>query len=92
MPYSLEIYLHNNPNIVIKGFWPIEDIPPKEVIETAKKMPTYFVFYQSCSSCPHTGTAPAPWQQLSPITLTPILQIERLEKQTFYSLYQIKSK
>lgn len=92
MPYSLEIYLHDNPNVKTMGYWPIDNFPPKEIIDAAKKMPTYFVFYQSCASCPNAGVAPAEWQQLSPVTLTPILQIERLEKGKFYTLYQIKSK
>jgi 4-amino-4-deoxy-L-arabinose transferase-like glycosyltransferase len=45
MPESLEIYLIKNPNIKIKGYWPIDTFP-KEVLEQAKSKNTYFVFYQ----------------------------------------------
>ena len=84
MPYALEIYLHDNPNITIKGFWPVEGTPPKEVLEAAKKMPTYFVMYQGCPSCPETGIAPSEWKAES------VLEFERIEPDSFYNLYEIK--
>ena len=84
MPYALEIYLHDNPNITIKGFWPVESTPPKEVLEAAKKMPTYFVMYQGCPSCPETGIAPSEWKAES------VLEFERIEPDSFYNLYEIK--
>jgi 4-amino-4-deoxy-L-arabinose transferase-like glycosyltransferase len=84
MPYSLEIYLHNNPNIKIVGYWPITDNPPKEAIDMSKKMPTYFVFYQLCASCKTIGIAPASW----PVKI--IYQVEKEEKGQFFTLYQIK--
>lgn len=46
MPESLELYLINNKNVIIKGYWPVEHNLPKETIEYSKKMPSYFVFYQ----------------------------------------------
>ncbi|MDO8659330.1 MAG: glycosyltransferase family 39 protein [Candidatus Parcubacteria bacterium] len=47
MPASLELYLVQNKNIIIKGYWPINDQQlPKEVYEYAQKMPSYFIFYQ----------------------------------------------
>jgi hypothetical protein len=47
MPASLELYLVQNKNITIKGYWPVDDQGlPKEVLEYAKKMPAYFIFYQ----------------------------------------------
>ena len=45
MPESLELYLVKNKNVTVKGYWPINEFP-KDVIENAKKMPTYFIFYQ----------------------------------------------
>ena len=51
MPYSLELYLWSNPNVIIKGIWPIEDSPPKELTDAARKLPTYVLFYQPCPSC-----------------------------------------
>lgn len=62
MPYALELYLVDNPNIKIKGFWPIGDVPPGEVLQASRKVPTYFVFYQPCPSCPGTGSAPLGWR------------------------------
>lgn len=47
MPAALELYLGKNKNIIIKGYWPFgNDKLPDEVEENARKMPTYFVFYQ----------------------------------------------
>jgi len=47
MPASLELYLVQNKNITIKGYWPVDDHGlPKEVLEASKKIPTYFIFYQ----------------------------------------------
>lgn len=86
MPYALEIYLVNNPNIIIKGFWPVSSqTPPEEALAASKKMPTYFVFYQDCVGCLKTGTAPITWK------VEKVFQIERLEKDSFYTLYQIKA-
>lgn len=85
MPYALEMYFIDNPNVKIVGYWPINDTIPKEVLEVSKKMPTYFVFYQDCPSCPHMGVAPVQWNA------TPIFQIERIEKERYYTLYQINA-
>lgn len=46
LPESMELYLIKNKNITIRGYWPV-DLFPKEVSGYAKKMPTYFIFYQS---------------------------------------------
>jgi len=46
MPESLELYLITNKNVIIKGYWPINDKLPDEAIAYAKKMPAYFIFYQ----------------------------------------------
>ena len=85
MPYALEIYLGSNPNIIIQGFWPIPELPPAELVNASKKMPTYFVHYQHCPSCPTHGILPTTWKA------TPVLQIEKLEKGSFYTLYQLQS-
>lgn len=83
MPYALEIYLHDNPNVRTQGFWPITDTPPVEILEQAAEIPTYFVFYQPCPSCKQVGTAPVSWP------VKEIFQIEKLEKGSFYTLYQV---
>lgn len=53
LPASLELYLVQNKNIMIKGYWPINyEQFPKEVYEYAQKMPSYFIFYQTKQSMP----------------------------------------
>ncbi len=84
MPYALEIYFHGNKDVVTQGFWPINDIPPAEVFNSANHMPTYFVFYQPCPSCVSTGVAPKSWP------VEQVFQIPKMEKGSYYTLYQIK--
>jgi 4-amino-4-deoxy-L-arabinose transferase-like glycosyltransferase len=84
MPYALEMYFINNPNVTIKAFWPVNDTMPEEVITASKSMPTYFVFYQPCSPCARAGIAPKQWP------VTQIFQIKKLEKEVYYTLYQVK--
>jgi 4-amino-4-deoxy-L-arabinose transferase-like glycosyltransferase len=83
MPYSFEIYLIKNPNIKIEGYWPIGDKIPAKVIDEGKKNPTYFFFYQPCSSCENIGVAPSSWG------LKPILQIKS-GVNNYTSIYRIK--
>lgn len=61
MPYGLEIYLVDNPNVRIEGYWPIGDEIPLKVLEESKKVPTYFVFYQPCGPCEGVGLSPPAW-------------------------------
>jgi 4-amino-4-deoxy-L-arabinose transferase-like glycosyltransferase len=86
MPSALEIYLGGNPNVTIKGFWPVDEFPPEEVLEASKIMPTYFVFFQECSSCEQTGIAPKTWP------VKTIYQVEKLERGRYFTLYQIEQK
>lgn len=81
MPYALEIYLSQNPNIQIEGYWPIDANPPQKLVEVSKTMPTYVIFYQPCGSCESVGIAPKEWP------LQQVLQIERGEG-FYYTLYQ----
>lgn len=63
-PQGLELYLVRNPNITMKGYyWEITPEFPQELIEQAKKTPTYFIFYQPCPGgiCPRPGDAPKGW-------------------------------
>lgn len=46
MPASLELYLWDHPNVEIKGFWPVKEIP-LEVKKKAEKKPTFFVFNET---------------------------------------------
>ena len=85
MPYALEIYLVQNANITIEGFWPISDEIPQKIVGKSKQMPTYFVFYQPCNQCPHVGMAPAMWKQLKLI-----YQFKKAYENRSLSLYQVK--
>lgn len=63
MPFSLQLYLQDKPNITLQGFWPIGTSLPAEVVAASKKYPTYFVFYQPCVECSgiHNEEAPLTW-------------------------------
>jgi hypothetical protein len=54
MPYSLEIYLVDNPNIKIKGIWPLPQIIPANIKAEALQQPTYLILNQ-------TQVAPTGW-------------------------------
>lgn len=43
MPYAIELYLVYNKNVTIKGLWPLNDTLPKEIADSAQKVPTYFI-------------------------------------------------
>lgn len=47
LPYSVEIYLVDNPNMKIKGLYPITKDIPEEILVDAQDHPTYVVFNQS---------------------------------------------
>ena len=46
LPYAIELYLVDNPNVTIKGMYPVLNDVPQEVIDRAKKQPTYMIFNQ----------------------------------------------
>ena len=82
MPYALEIYLKDNKNVVIEGIWPIKDTIPQNLLDNAKKMPTYVLFYQPCPQCVTLGGAPIAWP------LKKVLDIEK-RKDTHFTIYQV---
>ena len=61
----------------------MNDTIPTKVIEESKKIPTYFVFYQPCSSCKETGIAPITWN------LKPVFQIKS-GVNNYTSIYKIE--
>lgn len=78
MPYAFEIYLINNPNIEIQGFWPLREKIPEAVLQKAKEKEAYFVFNQT--------------QDYNLPTLWPIKFINKYQKGTgpfFLSIYQV---
>lgn len=82
MPYSIEIYLNQNPNVTIFGFWPVRE-PPIEMINASKKMPTYAVFYQPCPSCTYNGGAPVSW----PLSL--VARFKKGNGYNYLSIYKV---
>ena len=58
LPYAVEIYLVDHPNVKITGLWPLPEHVPAAMIQDASVSATYFVMNQ-------TQVAPAAW----PLTL-----------------------
>lgn len=83
MPYAFQMYLSNNPNITIQGYWPIDQNLPNSLAASAKKMPTFVFFYQPCVNCPAKGIAPTGW----PLHI--VLQYAKNEKDSYATLYQV---
>jgi hypothetical protein len=83
MPFGLEMYLVDHPNVTIKAYWPIGNEPPAEVVKAASKMPTYAIFYQPCPSCAASGKIPPGWKSELIATYRQGLSSD------YYSIYQI---
>lgn len=83
MPYSLELAFNNNPNVVIKGFWPINTNPPKEILDAAKIKETYVLFYQDCPDCQGIGIAPASWP------VREVMQVKKIDPGVYMTLYRV---
>lgn len=47
LPYAVEIYLVDHPNIEIHGVWPVTPDLPEELAQKARNKPTYFVLNES---------------------------------------------
>lgn len=75
MPASLELYLWNHPNIEVKGFFPVHEMPSL-VLEKAEEMPTYFVFNE-------TIQVPGNW----PLKL--VAEYQRPHRRYSMRLYQV---
>lgn len=76
LPYSIEIYLVDNPNMKITGLYPITLDIPVEVLTDAKSHPTYVIFNQT--------------QNIPPWPLTFISQYQKGKRtDMFMRLYQV---
>ncbi|MBI5620111.1 glycosyltransferase family 39 protein, partial [Candidatus Gottesmanbacteria bacterium] len=47
LPYAIEIYLVDRPNIEIRGIWPLPEAMPQEMLTRAHDHPTFVVLNQS---------------------------------------------
>lgn len=83
LPFSLELYLVDNPHITLRSYWPINHELPQEIATAAKTMPTYVVFYQPCLSCENIDQAPASWP------VKQVFQVVRGEGKSRFTVYQI---
>ncbi len=83
MPYALEIYLVNNPNVKIQGYWPISENLPQDIQEASQQMPTYTLFYQPCKDCPEPGVPPKDW----PVSL--VKEYQQGESDYYLRIYKI---
>lgn len=79
MPESLELYLVDNKNVTIKGYWPVNEFP-KDALEYSKKMPSYFIFYQ-----------PQHQEISSEFPVEKIYELEIGDSGYFYRMYKIIS-
>ncbi len=86
MPSAYEIFLEKNPNISIKGIWPIDHTPPGWLLSKARQMPTYMVFYQPCNTCGLTGEAPSTWN------VTKVLQYPYYNPNRYFTVYKVNPK
>ena len=77
MPASLELYLWDNPNVEIKGFFPVNEIPAA-VLDKAAKIPTFFVFNE-------TVAVPGSW----PLKL--VAEYPRPDPRFSMRLYQVRA-
>lgn len=74
-PAVYEIYLGNNPNVEIHGYWPVGEVPA-ELLEKARMYPTYLVFKER-------QIVPETW----PLRL--IKKIPRGTGETYLLFYQV---
>lgn len=77
LPFALEMYLVTDKNIIIKGYWPVNDVS-EEILKKAKRMPTYYVFYQK----DHINIPPS-----FPLKL--LFKVRQGNTDYFYRVYQV---
>lgn len=83
MPYAYEIYFQNNPNITVKGYYPVGKTLPETFDEDSQGRRSFFVFYQPCPDCSAKGIAPRE------LPLKQVLQIKKDAYDGYFSIYKI---
>ncbi|HSX40191.1 MAG TPA: hypothetical protein VLF68_01120, partial [Candidatus Saccharimonadales bacterium] len=78
LPEALELYLVQNPNITIKGYWPFGETIPEDMLMYAKKMPSYFVVFQKENL-----------KKVKNYPLTLIFKVKDAKSPYYYYVYQI---
>ncbi|HSD98488.1 MAG TPA: glycosyltransferase family 39 protein [Patescibacteria group bacterium] len=75
--YAVEIYLGDDRNVEKGGIWPVPDQIPQDLLDKAKKMDTYMIFYQM------------PTKPLWPLTL--IAQYRKGVGNVYLRLYKVNA-
>ncbi|MFH0864199.1 MAG: glycosyltransferase family 39 protein [Candidatus Gottesmanbacteria bacterium] len=76
LPAAIELYLADNPNIYIRGIWPVPNKLPNEIVKMVSNRPTYIIFFQN--------PPPPAW------SLEKVLEIQKGKSKRFNTVYQIK--
>jgi len=84
MPTSYEIYLSDNKNIQLKGYWPIDQTIPEELLAMSEEKTTYVVFYQPCVNCVNRFEAPVGWP------VTEVARYDNPYRDSYMTIYQVK--
>jgi len=79
--YSVEIYLGDNRNVDKRGIYPVPSEIPKDLIEKAKKMPTYLLVSSQSEFEEQIKTWP----------LALLLEVRKGTRNSFTRLYRIKA-
>jgi len=78
LPYALEIYLVDNPNVTITGIWPLPQVVPPEIVRDASVSATYVVLNER-------QVAPDGW----PLTLIGAYEKGKREDHKKLRFYQV---
>lgn len=90
-PAVYEMYFGTDPNVEIHGFWPVNEVP-KELLEKAKRYPTYLIFKEK-------QDIPASWplkliakykRGLGKILINDLHQEEKID--TYLYFFQVEGK
>jgi 4-amino-4-deoxy-L-arabinose transferase-like glycosyltransferase len=74
-PMALELYLGKDPNVTVKPYWPVSEVPP-ELLQLAKTKPVFLVFKER-------QDIPSSW----PLEL--IAQYQRGDGPTYLKFYRV---
>ncbi|MBI5045132.1 MAG: glycosyltransferase family 39 protein [Candidatus Levybacteria bacterium] len=83
MPYALELYLVDDPQIEMKSYWPVDNVFLRDIQKKTLEKESYVLFYEGCPSCPSNGIAPTDWP------LEKVFQLKKIEPYTYLTIYKV---